>query len=195
MDIPTEPIGSIPRPLELIEAVAARGGTDPTLDPLYDEAVRDTNVASLVPSRAILCSLGNGSGLHQAFAILRTAFPGPRFPAPWAVANAVVRHGRQHRIDQRRAVFGPRRFQLGGERSHDLFGPLEAHLAWLDAVLCRGDGYHGADQIVGQDVRPHGMYNLAKRLLRVHQEVSAGSPCRLLAPPHHRPPPASQEPG
>jgi methionine synthase II (cobalamin-independent) len=42
MDIPTEPIGSIPRPLELIEAVAARGGADPALDPLYDEAVRDT---------------------------------------------------------------------------------------------------------------------------------------------------------
>ncbi len=42
MDIPTEPIGSIPRPFELIEAVAAQGGTDPALDPLYDEAVRDT---------------------------------------------------------------------------------------------------------------------------------------------------------
>jgi 5-methyltetrahydropteroyltriglutamate--homocysteine methyltransferase len=42
MAIPTEPIGSIPRPLELIEAIAARGGTDPALDPLYDEAIRDT---------------------------------------------------------------------------------------------------------------------------------------------------------
>ena len=42
MTIPTEPIGSIPRPLALIEAVAARGGTDPALSPLYEEAVRDT---------------------------------------------------------------------------------------------------------------------------------------------------------
>jgi 5-methyltetrahydropteroyltriglutamate--homocysteine methyltransferase len=42
MTIPTEPIGSIPRPLRLIEAVAKRGGTDPALDPLYDEAIRDT---------------------------------------------------------------------------------------------------------------------------------------------------------
>src|SRR5919206_1641112 len=42
MTIPTEPIGSIPRPPELSEAVAARGGTDPALDPLYDEAIRDT---------------------------------------------------------------------------------------------------------------------------------------------------------
>src|SRR5919109_2561361 len=42
MSLPTEPIGSIPRPLRLIEAIAARGGTDPSLDPLYDEAIRDT---------------------------------------------------------------------------------------------------------------------------------------------------------
>jgi 5-methyltetrahydropteroyltriglutamate--homocysteine methyltransferase len=42
MTIPTEPIGSIPRPIRLIEAVATRDGTDSALDPLYDEAVRDT---------------------------------------------------------------------------------------------------------------------------------------------------------
>jgi 5-methyltetrahydropteroyltriglutamate--homocysteine methyltransferase len=43
MIIPTEPIGSIPRPLRLIETVAALGDDgDPTLDPLYDEAIRDT---------------------------------------------------------------------------------------------------------------------------------------------------------
>ncbi len=42
MTIPTEPIGSIPRPLRLIEAVAEKGADDPALDPLYDEAIRDT---------------------------------------------------------------------------------------------------------------------------------------------------------
>jgi 5-methyltetrahydropteroyltriglutamate--homocysteine methyltransferase len=42
--IPTEPIGSIPRPLRLIEAVGSGDGTDPALGPLYDEAVRDTIV-------------------------------------------------------------------------------------------------------------------------------------------------------
>jgi 5-methyltetrahydropteroyltriglutamate--homocysteine methyltransferase len=43
MSIPTEPIGSIPRPLQLIDAVEARGDhTDPRLDALYEEAVRDT---------------------------------------------------------------------------------------------------------------------------------------------------------
>jgi 5-methyltetrahydropteroyltriglutamate--homocysteine methyltransferase len=42
MNIPTEPIGSIPRPLSLIEAIGDRDGTDPELDPLYDDATRDT---------------------------------------------------------------------------------------------------------------------------------------------------------
>lgn len=42
MTIPTEPIGSIPRPLELIEAIANQGGADPTLEPLYEGAIRDT---------------------------------------------------------------------------------------------------------------------------------------------------------
>jgi 5-methyltetrahydropteroyltriglutamate--homocysteine methyltransferase len=40
--IPTEPIGSIPRPLELIEAIERAGdANDPALDPLYDDAIRD----------------------------------------------------------------------------------------------------------------------------------------------------------
>jgi len=42
MTIPTEPIGSIPRPAKLIEAIEASDGGDPTLEPLYDDAIRDT---------------------------------------------------------------------------------------------------------------------------------------------------------
>jgi 5-methyltetrahydropteroyltriglutamate--homocysteine methyltransferase len=44
MHIPTEPIGSIPRPLHLIEAIAGSGaGADaPGLEALYLEAIRDT---------------------------------------------------------------------------------------------------------------------------------------------------------
>jgi 5-methyltetrahydropteroyltriglutamate--homocysteine methyltransferase len=43
MSLPTEPIGSIPRPSQLIEAVAAIGdGDDPKLNRLYDQAIRDT---------------------------------------------------------------------------------------------------------------------------------------------------------
>src|SRR3984885_12053006 len=42
MTIPIEPIGSIPRPPGLIEAVSTGDGTDPALDMLYEEAIRDT---------------------------------------------------------------------------------------------------------------------------------------------------------
>ena len=43
MTIPTEPIGSIPRPLNLIEAVKIAGDNDDSnLDALYDAAIRDT---------------------------------------------------------------------------------------------------------------------------------------------------------
>ena len=42
IEIPTEPIGSIPRPVELIEAVAKHGPDDPKVRPIYEEAVRDT---------------------------------------------------------------------------------------------------------------------------------------------------------
>ena len=40
--IPTEPIGSIPRPLPLLSAIERSGPEDPTLDPMYVEAVKDT---------------------------------------------------------------------------------------------------------------------------------------------------------
>jgi 5-methyltetrahydropteroyltriglutamate--homocysteine methyltransferase len=40
--IPTEPIGSIPRPAALIARVAKVGAEDPDLAPLYEDAVRDT---------------------------------------------------------------------------------------------------------------------------------------------------------
>jgi 5-methyltetrahydropteroyltriglutamate--homocysteine methyltransferase len=42
MKIPTEPIGSIPRPPKLLEAIAASSGMDPALDELYEEAIADT---------------------------------------------------------------------------------------------------------------------------------------------------------
>jgi 5-methyltetrahydropteroyltriglutamate--homocysteine methyltransferase len=40
--IPTEPIGSIPRPVDLIERVARSDSEDPNLAPLYEDAIRDT---------------------------------------------------------------------------------------------------------------------------------------------------------
>jgi 5-methyltetrahydropteroyltriglutamate--homocysteine methyltransferase len=42
VSIPTEPIGSIPRPLDLIERVAKSGSDDPAVAALYEDAIRDT---------------------------------------------------------------------------------------------------------------------------------------------------------
>jgi 5-methyltetrahydropteroyltriglutamate--homocysteine methyltransferase len=42
MIIPTEPIGSIPRPLSLLDAVSVQGADAPELDSVYDAAIRDT---------------------------------------------------------------------------------------------------------------------------------------------------------
>src|ERR1700682_1060935 len=42
MIIPTEPIGSIPRPVKLLDAISPTDGADPKLDPLYAAAIRDT---------------------------------------------------------------------------------------------------------------------------------------------------------
>ncbi len=40
--IQTEPIGSIPRPPELLRAIEAHGDSHPKLDPIYEAAVKDT---------------------------------------------------------------------------------------------------------------------------------------------------------
>src|SRR5687768_1537074 len=42
MTIPTEPIGSIPRPPGLLAAIAQTDPDDPCLDALYEDAIRDS---------------------------------------------------------------------------------------------------------------------------------------------------------
>jgi hypothetical protein len=42
ISIPTKPIGSIPRPIDLIERAAESDGEDPNLAPLYQAAIRET---------------------------------------------------------------------------------------------------------------------------------------------------------
>ncbi|MDQ3172008.1 MAG: cobalamin-independent methionine synthase II family protein [Acidobacteriota bacterium] len=40
--IPTEPVGSLPRTPELLDALERTDANDPALDPVYDDAIRDT---------------------------------------------------------------------------------------------------------------------------------------------------------
>src|SRR5687768_12348227 len=42
LTIPTEPIGSLPRPRALVDALSSTESADPSLDPLDDDAIRDT---------------------------------------------------------------------------------------------------------------------------------------------------------
>ena len=54
MTLPTEPIGSIPRPPELIDGMQAAGEGllgSAALETLYDDAVRDTRRVSRRPGR------------------------------------------------------------------------------------------------------------------------------------------------
>jgi hypothetical protein len=80
MTIPTEPIGSIPRPLRLIEAVATRDGTDPALDPLYEEAIRDT-IERFEATGSPVITDGEQRKVAQLLDLLRTRSPehGPRW--------------------------------------------------------------------------------------------------------------------
>ncbi len=64
LTIPTEPIGSIPRPLWLIDAMAANDGSCPQLDPLYDEATRQT-IADLEATGSPVISDGEQRKYHN----------------------------------------------------------------------------------------------------------------------------------
>jgi len=64
MAIPTEPIGSIPRPLQLIEAIAERGAEDVGLEPLYDQAIRET-VEQLIATGSPVISDGEQRKYHN----------------------------------------------------------------------------------------------------------------------------------
>ncbi len=66
MPIPTEPIGSIPRPLKLLRAIDACGGDgmDPALDPLYEEATRDT-IAHLLSTGSPVITDGEQRKFHN----------------------------------------------------------------------------------------------------------------------------------
>jgi hypothetical protein len=77
MTIPTEQIGSIPRPLESLNAISRHGSSDPSLESLYDGAVRDT----------IEQFEATGSPGEKAFAKIRSRVEGT------ALAEEII-HGR-----------------------------------------------------------------------------------------------------
>jgi hypothetical protein len=63
MLIPTEPIGRIPRPPDLIAALSSGSGGDPGLDRLYAAAVRDT--VERFEVTGCTCSGGDRDSTHS----------------------------------------------------------------------------------------------------------------------------------
>jgi 5-methyltetrahydropteroyltriglutamate--homocysteine methyltransferase len=91
MNIPTEPIGSIPRPPTHIEAVAqASHGLDSHLEPLYDAAIRDT-IARLEETGSPVITDGEQRKYHNFWTYCIEGLPNTApggFKLPFAAGHA-----------------------------------------------------------------------------------------------------------
>ena len=97
MAIPTEPIGSIPRPLELIKAVNALGDdSHPSLDPLYDNAVKDT-VKQFEATGSPVITDGEQRKYHNFWTYCTQGLPNVS-PDGFAIPFAAGHTRRMHRL-------------------------------------------------------------------------------------------------
>src|SRR3989454_4093072 len=117
ISIPTEPIGSIPRPLALIERVAQAGSgdanEDPDLAPLFEDAVRDT-IERLEATGSPVVTDGeqrkySGFATYCVHGLLNTAPDG--FTIPFA-------DGHPRRLS--RLTYGPFRYRRYADRYLDV---------------------------------------------------------------------------
>jgi 5-methyltetrahydropteroyltriglutamate--homocysteine methyltransferase len=128
MTIPTEPIGSIPRPPRLIEAIAAAGNhADPALDPLYEDAIRDT-IARFEATGSPVITDGEQRKYHNFWTycvdgLANTAPDGFRIP----FAAGHVRH-------MPRLTSGPFRYKTSADRFLDV-AQRYAHVPVKQAVI------------------------------------------------------------
>jgi 5-methyltetrahydropteroyltriglutamate--homocysteine methyltransferase len=90
MIIPTEPIGSIPRPKALIDAIRACGsGLDSSLDSFYEEAVRDT-IRRFAVTRSPVITDGEQRKYHNYWTYSIEGLPNTApdgFKIPFAVGS------------------------------------------------------------------------------------------------------------
>lgn len=105
MAIPTEPIGSIPRPLELVEAVKTAGDDDDSkLDPLYDAAIRDT-IARFEATGSPVISDGEQRKYHNFWTYSVHGLPNTT-PDGFKIPFATGHTRRMHRL-----TWGPFRYR------------------------------------------------------------------------------------
>src|SRR5712664_809441 len=128
MTIPTEPIGSIPRPLQLIEAVTASGGgSDPKLNSLYEEAIKDT-IERFEATGSPVITDGEQRKYHNFWTYCVDGLPNTSpdgFKIPFAAGH--IRH-------MPRLTSGPFRYKVSADRFLD--GALRyAHVPVKQAVI------------------------------------------------------------
>jgi methionine synthase II (cobalamin-independent) len=128
MAIPTEPIGSIPRPQRLIEAIAALGqGTHECLEPLYTEAIRDT-ITQFEATGSPVITDGEQRKYHNFWTYCVEGLPNTApdgFRIPFAA-------GHVRRMP--RLTSGPFRYQRYADRYLDE-ALLHAHVPLKQAVI------------------------------------------------------------
>ena len=158
MTIPTEPIGSIPRPPRLIQAIAASGDhADPKLDPLYEEAVRDT-IACFEATGSPVITDGEQKKYHNFWTYCVDGLPNTSpdgFKIPFAAGH--IRH-------MPRLTSGPFRYKMSADRFLDV-AMRYAHVPVKQAVISPSalspmypaEGLHGytRDEFIDDLLREH----------------------------------------
>src|SRR5581483_5807681 len=143
MVLPTEPIGSIPRPKGLVEAIAARGGLDPALDPLYEEAIRDT-IERFEATGSPVITDGEQRKYHNFWTYAVEGLPNTApdgFTIPFAAG---------HTRRMLRVTRGPFRYQHYADAYLDV-ALRHAHVPVKQAVISPSalSLMYGADEIAG----------------------------------------------
>ncbi|HEU4342016.1 MAG TPA: cobalamin-independent methionine synthase II family protein [Candidatus Binatia bacterium] len=128
MAIPTEPIGSIPRPLQLIDAITTlEDNADPRLDRLYDEAVRDT-IERFEATGSPVITDGEQRKYHNFWTYSVHGLPNTA-PDGFAIPFA---NGKTRRMQ--RLIAGPFRYRVSADRY--LEGAMRyAHVPMKQAVI------------------------------------------------------------
>jgi len=158
MTIPTEPIGSIPRPPRLLQAIAASGDhADPKLDPLYEEAVRDT-IACFEATGSPVITDGEQKKYHNFWTYCVDGLPNTSpdgFKIPFAAGH--IRH-------MPRLTSGPFRYKMSADRFLDV-AMRYAHVPVKQAVISPSalslmypaEGLHGytRDEFIDDLLREH----------------------------------------
>jgi 5-methyltetrahydropteroyltriglutamate--homocysteine methyltransferase len=117
VSIPTEPIGSIPRTAELIDAVARVGHRAPELEPLYDAAIRDT-IAAFEATGSPVVTDGEQRKYHNFWTYAVEGSPNTA-PGGFAIPFAAGHTRRMPRL-----IAGPFRYMV---RADDYLGAAQRY--------------------------------------------------------------------